>query len=477
MHIHWFRKDLRLSDNPALLDACKGGQAIAIFVLDESGHHRRLGGASRWWLHFSLSKLAEDLRKINVSFILKRGNAAEIIPSIAARTKAAAVTANRRYEKSHRKEETIIAQLLNKNGQELKLLNGNLLHDPLTHRNNQGKPYQVYTPFWRSLAAQGDPAKPAMAPKKLSAPPDIDLSSDELKDWKLLPTKPDWAKIIAKTWNPGEESAIDSLDHFLKNNLNGYKENRNYPGKTGTSRLSPHLHWGEISPRQIWHRTMAHCHANGQNHFSGDAEVFLKEVCWREFSYHLLTHWPDMPTKPLRAQFEKFPWKDNGKLLRDWQLGQTGYPIVDAGMRELWQTGWMHNRVRMIAASFLIKHLLINWEHGETWFWDTLVDADAANNAASWQWVAGCGADAAPYFRIFNPVLQGEKFDADGNYVRQYVPELSKLPNEYIHKPWAAPPLLLAESGVVLGKTYPHPMVDHDKARKAALAALAELKE
>lgn len=475
MHMHWFRKDLRLADNPALAYACAGGQAVAVFIFDKSHLHRALGGASRWWLHHSLVALMADLRKWNIPLILKRGKAAEIIPNLAKQLNVSAVTANRRFEKSHFAEETEIAASLGKNGIALKLFNGNLIHDPLTHRNGQGKPYQVYTPFWRSLAAKGDPEKPVPAPKPLSNPANTDSLSDDLTDWDLLPTKPNWAGIIAKSWQPGEKNALNSLDRFLDQNIVGYKENRNYPAQTGTSRLSPHLHWGEISPRQIWHRVAAFCHSHGKNHLSGDMEVFLKEVCWREFSYSLLAHWPDMADKPLRAQFENFPWKHNDKFLRAWQTGQTGYPVVDAGMRELWQTGWMHNRVRMIVASFLIKHLLIDWRHGEKWFWDTLVDADPANNAASWQWVAGCGADAAPYFRIFNPFLQGKKFDADGDYIRKYVPELSGMPNEFIHKPWAAPPLLLAESGVVLGKNYPHPLVDHDQARKAALAALKQL--
>jgi deoxyribodipyrimidine photo-lyase len=287
--------------------------------------------------------------------------------------------------------------------------------------------------------------------------------------------KPDWAVGFSDVWTPGEDAARNRLNNFLRSGVAEYHERRNRPDLAGTSRLSPHLHYGEISPRQCWQRARAIAEAHPER--GKGVEVFLKELLWREFSYHQLAQHPRMPDAPVREPFADFPWKNDAKALRSWQRGRTGYPIVDAGMRELWTTGWMHNRARMITGSFLVKHLLQPWQKGEAWFWDTLVDADLANNATSWQWVTGSGVDAAPYFRIFNPQKQAETFDPDGAYVRTWCPELAKLPAPLIHAPWEAPAEILEKAGVKLGRTYPHPIVDHKEARARALAAFESLKQ
>jgi deoxyribodipyrimidine photo-lyase len=332
-----------------------------------------------------------------------------------------------------------------------------------------GGPLRVFTPFWKRVLSLGELRRPLPAPQRL--PPPLDLSSDTLADWQLEPAKPDWAGGLRETWTPGETAARTRLADFL-DGIRGYADDRDRPDKPATSRLSSHLRFGEISASEVFHAARFAADTGAP---SRDTQKFLSELGWREFSYHLLHHFPDLATKNLQARFDAFPWRDDAAALTAWQRGRTGYPIVDAGMRELWHTGWMHNRVRMVVASFLIKHLLIDWRRGEEWFFDTLVDADPANNTASWQWVAGSGADAAPYFRIFNPVLQGEKFDPHGAYVRRWVPEIAALPDRFIHKPWMASPLELAEAKIALGKTYPAPIVDHDTARKRALAAFGHV--
>ena len=301
--------------------------------------------------------------------------------------------------------------------------------------------------------------------------------SDRLSAWELRPSKPDWAGGLRKTWTPGEDGAQARLQSFLEEALLGYHDRRNLPGIGGTSRLSPHLHFGEIGPRQIRQAVTARAFAATGSPMPRGADVYLSEIAWREFAHHLLFHFPDLPVSPMRQEFAGFPWSGDAATLAAWRRGMTGYPIVDAGMSELWATGWMHNRVRMIVASFLVKDLLQSWLLGEAWFWDTLVDADLANNAASWQWVAGCGTDAAPYFRIFNPSLQGARFDPDGHYVRRWVPELAKLPNGVLHAPWNARPIDLKDAGVVLGKSYPMPVVDHRQARPRALAAFQRIRQ
>jgi deoxyribodipyrimidine photo-lyase len=348
---------------------------------------------------------------------------------------------------------------------------GQLLHEPARLKTGSGGPYRVYTPFWRAFTEEVPPRPPVDAPESID-PFDGGLASDRLSDWALLPTRPDWASGIAEEWSPGEAGAEERLERFIGEALDGYADKRDLPGAPFTSKLSPHLAFGEITPFQIWQA--AEDAREGVP--ARDLATFRKELVWREFSYHLLVNFPSLPVENFNEDFDAFPWRGTNDQLECWQRGRTGYPIVDAGMRELWQTGWMHNRVRMIVGSFLVKHLLIDWRHGEAWFRDTLVDADPASNTASWQWIAGSGADAAPYFRIFNPILQGEKFDADGSYVRRFVPELADLPDTYLHKPWEAPEQVLEKAGVKLGGTYPRPVVEHKGARDRALAAYQEMK-
>jgi deoxyribodipyrimidine photo-lyase len=377
---------------------------------------------------------------------------------------------NRRYDPDGIRVDTEIKAGLKERGLKVESFSGFLMHEPHKLLAGQGKRYSVYTPFWRAFESQFHPDDPLPAPKAIPAPRSFP-ESEALDSWKLLPTSPGWATGFAQSWQPGESGAHAALDDFLGQAIHGYDKNRDIPKLRGTSRLSPHLAMGEISPHRIWNVTQA----NFDSLPTDDLIRFRKELVWREFSWHLLFHTPDMPTVNLNRKFDAFPWLDTPSNLEAWQKGMTGYPIVDAGMRELWQTGWMHNRVRMVAASFLIKHLLIDWREGEKWFRDTLVDADRANNSASWQWVAGSGADASPYFRIFNPVKQGETFDPDGTYVKQYCPELSGLPERCVHRPFDAPEEVLRQAGVVLGKTYPKPLIEHDAARKRALGAYKEI--
>lgn len=468
--IVWFRQDLRLSDNPALHQAAESGKpVIPVFILDDETPGKwAWGGASRWWLHHSLEKLAADLEACGVHLVLRKGASDTVIADLVEETGASAVFWNRCYEPFARKRDEAIKSALKDRGVDAASFNGTLLAEPWTVQTKTGDPYKVFTPFWRAEREVIDPADPLPAPKSLK--PWKSIASDDLSDWDLTPTKPDWAKGFSDHWTPGESGARERLEDFLEERLLSYADGRDRPDRNDTSGLSPHLHWGEISPRQIWHATRSA--SEGKN-----ADKFLSEVGWREFSYNLLYHFPHFPDRNYQDKFDGFPWAGNDSAFEAWTRGQTGYPVVDAGMRQLWQTGWMHNRVRMIAASFLIKDLMIDWRRGQDWFWDTLVDADLANNSASWQWVAGSGADAAPYFRIFNPITQGEKFDPDGTYVKRFVPELAKLPIKYIHAPWTAPESVLAQAGIRLGTTYPEPIVDHSEARDRALAAFKGLKE
>jgi len=348
--------------------------------------------------------------------------------------------------------------------------NGALLREPWTVETKTGGPYKVFTPYWRAAGDAKADFNPLEAPSAINALKDAPRG-DALTDWKLTPSTPDWASGFEDRWTPGEAGAREALTIFLRSRIDGYGEKRDIPGVTGTSRLSPHLHFGEISPRRIWMNLKA------SKAPDEDAVKFRAELGWREFAHHLLHHFPDFPEANFQEKFDGFPWRDDKAAFNAWTRGRTGVPIVDAGMRELWATGWMHNRVRMITASFLVKNLLISWREGEAWFWDTLVDADLANNSAGWQWVAGSGADAAPYFRIFNPVSQGERFDPKGAYVRQWCPELEKLPNSLIHKPWTASRSELQDAGVRLGDTYPEPIVDLAETRKRALAAFETIKD
>lgn len=462
--IVWFRNDLRLSDNPALTEAVRSGQTvIPVFVLDdETEGLRPIGGASRWWLHYSLQSLDTSLRKLGSRLTLRRGPAERVLPEFAAGCGAEAIFWNRVYDEGARNRDARLKKSLNERGLRAESFKANLLFEPWEIKNQSGTPFKVFTPFWRACRAQASPGDPLPAPKALPAPKTWP-TTDALDDWRLLPTKPDWAGGMRAAWKPGEEGAKDRLSHFLDDALEDYRRARDLPAVEGTSRLSPHLAFGEISPRQVWRAATS----RGE---SAAVEKFLSEVGWREFAYSLLFHNGDLAQRNFRPEFDAFPWADSREMLEAWQRGRTGYPIVDAGMRELWTTGWMHNRVRMIVASFLTKDLLIDWRQGERWFWDTLVDADPANNATGWQWVAGCGADAAPYFRVFNPVLQGAKFDPKGEYVRRWVPELAGLPDAVIHSPWASskPPAAAA---------YPERIIEHGAARDRALAAFQSLKK
>lgn len=448
-----------------------GAPLIAVYVLDDEtpGHWKR-GGASRWWLHKSLEGLGADLARHGVTLILRTGRADSVIEELARETQAQAVYWNRCYEPFARERDAKLKEALKHEGTEAHSFNGSLLAEPWALKTRDGGPFRVFSPLYRALEPTLDNIAALPAPKGLNAFRG-DLNGETLDDWKLLPTAPNWAKGFEDVWTPGEDGAHKRLDAFVKDRAADYADTRNLPGVPGTSGLSPHLHFGEISPRQVWVRVASDVPAGKGR------ETFCKELGWREFSYHLLYHYEDLPESNYQKKFNKFPWDFDARAFKAWTRGQTGYPIVDAGMRELWTTGWMHNRVRMICASFLTKHLLIDWRKGETWFWDTLVDADLANNSASWQWVAGSGADAAPYFRIFNPVTQGEKFDAEGDYVRRWVPELKDLPAKYLHAPWDAPEPVLKHAGVSLGSTYPKPIVDHSTARERALAAFSSIKE
>lgn len=469
----WFRQDLRLADNRAVTAVAGGGPVLAVFVLDdEAAGGWALGGASRWWLHHSLRELSSNLLARGVQLLFRKGSAATIVPQLAEEAGAAEVHAGLLTEPWARVRDEAIARTLEQQGRRLIRHRNALLHDPWAVRTKAGGPFGVYTPFSRACVELGVDTWRSVAPERFD-PAVAGHASDELDDWALLPRTPDWTGGLRDTWRPGEAGAQERLTAFIEQGFDEYGEDRNRPDLPSTSMLSPHLHWGELSPAAAWCAAAERAPPPAKP--KEWLDTFRKELLWREFSYHLLWHRPDMPEAPLRAQFESFPWRHDPAALRAWQRGMTGYPIVDAGMRQLWQTGWMHNRVRMITASFLVKHLLLPWQEGEAWFWDTLVDADLASNSASWQWVAGCGADAAPYFRIFNPMLQGAKFDPNGDYVRRFVPELAHMPLEFVHAPWQAPALVLREAGVELGRTYPYPIVDHDEARRRALAALAEI--
>jgi deoxyribodipyrimidine photo-lyase len=474
----WFRRDLRLNDNPALDAAVTGGKpVIPLYVHDEeSPGIRPLGGASRWWLHHSLARLGDALAERGVSLVLRHGVAAAVIDALVEETGAGAVYWNRLYDKPAIDRDGAIKKALKDRGLAVESFNASLLIEPWKIATKGGTPFRVFTPFWKALSAGYEPQRPLPAPEKIAAF-DGTVESDALDDWDFLPTKPNWAAGFDNVWTPGEDGALERAADFRDGDIGDYKRLRDAPGEDGTSRLSPHLYFGEIGPRQLWYAVSFRAAEKDAPRGDEGGGAFLRELGWREFNQHLLFHFPDLTEKNIDSAFDAFPWREDNDGLAAWQRGRTGYPIVDAGMRELWQTGWMHNRVRMAAASFLVKHLLVDWRAGEAWFWDTLVDADPANNAGNWQWVAGCGFDAAPYFRIFNPILQGERFDKKGDYVRRWVPEIAGLPDKYLHKPWEAPANVLAEAGVALGETYPEPIVDHKAARQRALDAYDRIKK
>jgi len=473
----WFRQDLRLADNPALAAALESAAPIVPIYIHAPDEEERWapGGASRWWLHNSLAALGADLQNRRSRLILRASrDSLDTLLALARACGASRVVWNRRYEPAIIARDQKIKSALRNEGLETDSYNSALLQEPWNVKSKNGSPFQVFTPFWRHCRSLQDPPIPSPAPAHIPSPktwPD----SASLESLELQP-RIDWAAGLRAAWIPGAGGAHALLERFLEEAFDEYRGLRDQPGAPGTSRLSPHLHFGEIGPREIWHATRQFSLRRGQHTTWRDSQ-FLAEVGWREFAYHLLYHFPHTPEQPLRANYARFPWKSDAPAVKAWMAGRSGFPIVDAGMRELWHTGWMHNRVRMITASFLIKDLLIDWKEGARWFWDTLVDADLASNTLGWQWVAGSGADAAPFFRIFNPTTQGTKFDPDGTYVRRWVPELASLGNEWIHRPWEAPETALSAAGIALGEQYPRPMVDHDMARKAALRALSAVKK
>jgi deoxyribodipyrimidine photo-lyase len=458
-NIFWFQNDLRLAGNPGLAAALAGAETtVLVYVLDDDAAGGwAMGGASRWWLHRSLQSLGADIAARGGRLLLRRGEAAKIIPELATAMRAGQVHASRRFEPWARAQQAAVDAGLKSAGIGLALHLGSHLFAPERITTKTGGVYGVYTPFSRACFEQPPPARPEPAPARLTER--AGAATDRLEDWQLLPTRPDWAAGLRDAWTPGEAGAATRLNAFITHALTDYNARRNLPAEDGTSGLSPHLQFGEISPAALWHAAL------DTKKSSLGLDAFLRELLWREFSSYLLWHNPQMPEQPLRPEFAAFPWTSDATSLAAWQRGLTGIPIVDAGMRQLWQTGWMHNRIRMVCASFLIKHLLIPWQQGEAWFWDTLVDADLGNNSNNWQWVAGCGADAAPYFRIFNPVLQGLKFDPAGAYVRRFVPELRGLPDKFIHAPWEA------DAATLQAANYPHPIIGLAEGRERALAA------
>ena len=473
-----FHTDLRLADNPALHAALHRGQPlICLYVWDpRAAGFAMPGAASRWWLHHSLQSLSDQLKAAGNGLIIRIGKTCEVLSNLLKDFPNSHVFWNESCEPTSRKIETDILSFSETEKIEAHRFHGNTLIDPSTLFTQTQKPYRVFTPFWKRLQGMLPPSRSLSVPRTLPSQPLETLKSTPLDSLKLLPTI-DWAEGLRESWSPGEDGAKKTLKKFLRNPVTVYAVDRDRPDLPHTSHLSPHLHFGEISPGKLWHALQ---HAKQKNHKAQDRksyDAYLRQIAWREFSRYLLYHFPHTVDDPLYSTYQAFPWSNNAHALRAWEKGLTGFPIVDAGMRELWHNGWMHNRVRMLTASFLTKNLLLPWQKGAAWFWDTLVDADLANNTMGWQWVAGCGADASPFFRIFNPITQGIKFDPDGRYVRKWVPELSDLPAPWIHQPWEAPPLLLVEANITLGKTYPEPIVDHAEARNRALSAYRQFKK
>jgi deoxyribodipyrimidine photo-lyase len=449
--ILWLRRDLRLADQPALWAAIAQGPVIPVYILDdETPRHRRMGGASRWWLQHSLASLDAALRAKGSRLILRRGRSEDVLAALAEETGAQSVHCIAHYEPWWRNAERAVEKRLT-----LVRHDGNYLAPPGTILTGGGTQYKIYTPFWRALNERMPPALPLAAPEAVSAPTQWPVS-DRLDDWQLLPTRPDWAAGFRSEWTPGEAGALERIEDFTARAAR-YADQRNLPSMEGTSRLSPHLHFGEVSPATVWYSAM---------NAGGSVGTFLGELGWRDYAQNVIAQFPDYGTRSAKQAFDGFPWRTGTQAeadLKAWQQGRTGYPIVDAGMRQLWHTGWMHNRVRMIAASFLIKHLLIDWRDGEQWFWDTLVDADYGANAVNWQWSAGTGVDANMFVRIMAPLTQSPKFDA-ASYIREWVPELAKVSDGEIHDPLFRP------------ARYPPRIVEHREARERALAAFARIK-
>ena len=467
--IHWFRQDLRITDNPSLETAAEFDAVLPIYILDdENSQEFKMGSASRWWLHNSLQSLNESL---DGKLSIYSQNPEIVIQELLKKYEVKAVFWNRCYEPWRIDRDIDIKAYLDDKNIENKSFNSHLLWEPWEISKDDGTPYRVFTPYYKKGCLNAE--EPRLPSKNLKIDTIFyDQDCEQIDTLDLLP-RINWYSQIQEAWKPGEDGAQKRLDQFLKEGLLDYKEGRNFPFKENVSRLSPHLHFGEISPNEVWYQAKTKESVSG---IQKSLEHFLSELGWREFSYYLLYHFPSLPKQNFQAKFNKFPWIKNESFLESWQKGETGYPIVDAGMRELWQTGYMHNRLRMVVGSFLVKNLLIDWREGEDWFWDCLVDADLASNSAGWQWVAGSGADAAPYFRIFNPVTQGLKFDPEGEYTKKYVPELKLLPNKFLFSPWEAPKEILEKAGIELGKDYPEPIVDLKYSRELALEAFGKTK-
>jgi len=476
--IIWFRRDLRLADNPALKALLRDGHLpVAVYIHDEPDLDWPLGGASAWWLHHSLVALKQSLQQLGSDLLILSGGAQQQLSTLIDDTGAESVYWNRCYEPALVRRDATLTAHFEQRGIDVCSRSANLLREPWQLLKKDGTPYRVFTPFWKSLYKFGPSRDAVTIPERIPAFPGSKApESQSIASLGLLP-RADWDKTFYTYWQPGEIGARNALENFCETRLNSYKTYRDFPEKSATSRLSAHLHFGEISPLQLWHYLLNWSVSDASPGTLTAVEAWLRQLGWREFSHHLLYHFPHTTLQPLDTRFERFPWQtDYTDTLASWQKGHTGIPIVDAGMRELWATGVMHNRIRMIVASLLTKNLCIPWQEGARWFWDTLVDADLANNTMGWQWTAGSGADAAPFFRIFNPVLQGEKFDKAGVYVRRWVPELSNLDDKFIHKPWSADPGILADAGIRLGKDYPEPVVDLKTSREQALAAWDRVK-
>jgi len=471
--IVWFRQDLRLKDQNALSWAIQqGGEIIPVYLWTPNDEKNWApGGASQWWLHHALKDLDLELKKHASQLIIRSAETSlKALRDLIQETGATRVCWNRRYEPEITKRDAHIKKSLREEGCQAESFSASLMYEPSLIKNKSGTPFKVFTPFWKPLKTVEAPPLCQVDIEKLKSPSTWP-SSEDLDSLNLLPSIP-WDRGMQCFWKPTREAALQRLQEFSEKNAYTYGELRDRPDLDGTSLLAPYLHLGQIGPREVLH----HLRSSSQNSPVVEDGV-LRQLYWREFASHLLFHFPNTPLKPLRPEYEHFPWTENANYLKAWQKGETGYPIVDAGMRQLWHTGWMHNRVRMIVGSFLVKHLLQHWLEGAQWFWDTLADADLANNPFGWQWIGGCGADAAPYFRIFNPITQGQKFDPKGNYVRQWVPELSKLSTKIIHSPWEGDLLELQSAGITLGKNYPHPIISHADGRAGALAAFQELKK
>ncbi|MGF1451809.1 MAG: cryptochrome/photolyase family protein [Opitutales bacterium] len=474
----WFRQDLRLADNPALQAAIDRGQpCVALFVNDREGEgSAAAGGAARWWQHHALADLHAQLFEYGIPFVFAQGRAEKRVPELAGELRCGAVFWNRRYEPAVIERDKQIKTLLKGSGHDVRSFNASLLFEPHEVAQSSGEPFQVFSPFWRAVSRQGLPEPVESDPdafQTLAAPDALRAHTEQvdesLDSLKLLPAIP-WDRGFYRAWDPTATGAERCLREFIDaNHLARYAEQRNYPDRESTSRLSPYLHHGQLSPRQIVAAVDSVCGAKK------GVKKFIDEIGWREFSYHLLYHFPDLPERALKPKWRAFPWEPNPDHRSSWERGETGYPLIDAGMRELWTTGWLHNRLRMNVASFYTKHLFQPWWEGASWFFDTLVDADLASNSQGWQWATGCGVDSAPYLRVFNPITQAEKFDADGAYIRRWLPELAKLEPPFIHRPWEAPEATLREAGVSLGTTYPYPVVEHNDARQRAQTAFDNL--